>query len=202
MPKRETLSQKMIDRMTNEALLSYHYHSKDTYAMDLLLQRFKGRVYKEMKALYTTNSHYDDYVQEGMIGLYNAINQYNNSGVKFFIGLADVCIKRRISNYKKQIYRKKHQVLNNYVSLDIENHPSVYGQCISSNDLSEAMVMKETKQLLMRQFMDILTDLEKKVWFYHSHQLSHLEISHQVFVPIKGVDNAMQRIKAKIKQIS
>ncbi|MDF2589908.1 MAG: hypothetical protein K0S41_3749, partial [Anaerocolumna sp.] len=86
-------------------------------AMDYMLNRYKNLVRKKAKALFLIGGDKDDLIQEGMIGLYKAIRDYNMERDNSFYNFADLCISRQIYSAIKASNRKKNLPLNTYVSL-------------------------------------------------------------------------------------
>ena len=102
----------------------------DTLAMDYLIGKYKNLVRKKAKALYLIGGDHEDLIQEGMIGLYKAIRDYQEEKKASFLTFADLCISRQIYTAIKSSNTKKNQPLNNYISIDSSN----YADDIDSTD--------------------------------------------------------------------
>ena len=88
--------------------------------MDFILEKYKFLVRKRAKAMFLIGGDTDDLIQEGMIGLFKAIRDYQKEKDASFFHFADLCITRQIYHAVEASQRKKHQPLNSYVSLSAE----------------------------------------------------------------------------------
>ena len=85
--------------------------------MDYILDKYKPLVRKKANTMYLIGGDTDDLIQEGMIGLFKAIRDYDASKESSFFHFAEICIGRQIYTAVESSNRKKHAPLNSYVSL-------------------------------------------------------------------------------------
>ena len=107
------------NRKTDEELLR-RMHNGDKKVIDYLMVKYKNLVRKKAKALFLIGADNDDLIQEGMIGLFKAIRDYQEEKDSSFYHFAEICISRQMYTAMEASQRKKHAPLNSYVSLDEE----------------------------------------------------------------------------------
>lgn len=180
----------------------------DERSTDELLERYRNYVKSRARSFFLAGSEPEDLVQEGMIGLYKAIRDYQPDRNSSFKSFARLCINRQIITAIKTANREKHKPLNNYVSLsrpgDGEN-----GQdesfCVEMVDNTagsnpeEAMLNKEMRETFHRQMAELLTAYEARVLSDYLRGMSYAEIAKENGITPKSVDNALQRIRRKLQ---
>ena len=144
--------------------------------------------------MYLMGGENEDLIQEGMIGLFRAISTYRQ-GEGSFYGFALLCINRQMYTAVQASARKKHEPLNAYVSLDEEPQMPL-------EDSPETMLLLQEKEgkredMIARH----LSSLEKKVLALYLEGMSYGQIAEQIGRPEKSVDNAIQRLKKKLKKV-
>lgn len=187
-------------------------HNNDSIAMDYMLNRYKNLVLKKAKALYLIGGDKDDLIQEGMIGLYKAIRDYNAEKDNSFFNFADLCISRQIYSAIKASNRKKNLPLNTYVSLytpaysensDIDEKAALvdlmYENKISNPE--ELVIDKESTSMLEYELVRHLSNFEKDVLDLYLEDNTYLQIAEILRKEPKSIDNALQRIKTKLNMV-
>ena len=104
------------ENMTDEEIVSLA--EKDRSAEEFLLNKYKNLVKSRAKMYFLAGGDNDDLMQEGMIGLFKAIHDYNSDKQASFYSFAELCVKRQIFTAIKTAARQKHQPLNTYISLN------------------------------------------------------------------------------------
>ncbi|WMJ89843.1 RNA polymerase sporulation sigma factor SigH [Anaerocolumna sp. MB42-C2] len=204
------LEEKM-DALSDEDIIDL-IRNNDSDAMDYMLNRYKNLVRKKAKALYLIGGDKDDLIQEGMIGLYKAIRDYNPGKDNSFHNFADLCISRQIYSAIKASNRKKNLPLNTYVSLytpaynentDFEEKESLvdlmYENKISNPE--ELVIDKESTNMLEYELVRHLSQFEKDVLDLYLFDFSYLQIADRLKKEPKSIDNALQRIKLKLNKV-
>lgn len=204
------LEEKM-DALSDEDIIAL-IRDNDPDAMDYMLNRYKNLVRKKAKALYLIGGDKDDLIQEGMIGLYKAIRDYNPDKFNAFHNFADLCISRQIYSAIKASNRKKNLPLNTYVSLyapaygentDIEDKESLvdlmYENKISNPE--ELVIDKESTNMLEYELVRHLSQFEKDVLDLYLFDFNYLQIADKLKKEPKSIDNALQRIKLKLNKV-
>ena len=100
---------------TDEELISA-YRSGDAGALDLLMNKYRNLVKREMREMFIIGADAEDLMQEGMIGLFKAVQDYDAAKNSSFYTFAAICVKRQIYKAVTMSNRLKHGPLNGYVS--------------------------------------------------------------------------------------
>ena len=182
----------------------------DNSAMDKLLVKYKPLVKSKAKNMYILGAEPEDLLQEGMIGLFKAIKDYDPGRDASFYTFAELCINRNIYNAVSASNRLKHIPLNSYISLsasaDNENDPE--GQKLletyADENLpgpEEMVIARENVLNLEKRIDEELSDFEKQVLELHLTGLNYVEIAKILGREEKSTDNALQRIRNKIRRL-
>lgn len=166
-------------------------------AANHLVARYRNYVYKCAASFFVHGAEQDDIVQEGMIGLYNAIRGFDPSLSSTFSSFAAVCIRRQILSAVKASTRKKHAPLNCYVSLsDTDSESSVLIK--PENEPLSLVLDKEYFSKVSVKISKKLSKLELKVLYCYLDGLTYSQIARIIGKNEKSVDNAISRIKKKL----
>lgn len=194
----------------NDYELLYLISENNETAHDLLYQKYKDIVQIKAKGkLPYANSiglDYNDLVQEGMIGLSEAIRDFKEEKNVKFSTFANLCIERQISGCLLKANRQKHRILNESVSLDqnVFNTNKTLKDLIidkTGNDPSDYIIGLETETETYNKINVVLTPFEKKVFLLKQKDYSYKEIANKLGKTYKSIDSALQRIKTKLKKI-
>jgi len=186
--------------------------AKDKEAMDYLLNKYKSEVYLKTTKYYINGAEQEDLFQEGMIGLYKAIRDFDKTKEISFKNFAYLCIERQIMTAIKGSNRQKHVPLNSAVSLNQSSFENNDGDEVSDLiDTLDTHVIEDPLETLTKQeYYSYVNDaIDKSLSEYEKNVLnkyiageSYKEIAESLDTPIKSVDNAIQRIRKKtIKNI-
>ena len=176
-------------------------------AVEFLLNKYKNFVKSKSRTYFLVGAEKSDIVQEGMIGLYKAIKDYNPEGGSSFRSFADLCITRQIITAIKTATRLKHMPLNSYISLnksaDDENENTMIESLleIQHPDPEEIMINKERLGILENQLKNCLSKYETNVLKRYAMGKSYIEIAKELGKSEKSIDNALQRIKKKLEKL-
>src|SRR5699024_2923165 len=107
---------KSYKALIDEDVLPY-IHKGDTAATEYILNKYERIVHKKASGYFLRGSDRDDVVQEGRIGLYKAIADYDDTKKSSFKSFAELCITRQIITSVKSATRLKHSPLNSYISI-------------------------------------------------------------------------------------
>ena len=142
-----------------------------------------------------------DLVQEGMIGLNHAIERYQERENILFYTYAKTCIERKIISVIISANRNKNKILNESISYDDDENLLI--KFVKSNTPSpeEEVLNIELEENLLNKIKEVLTDLEEQVFELLISGFKYKEISEILDKDQKSIDNAKERIKAKIKKI-
>lgn len=181
-------------------------NDNDSEAMDFMLKKYGGIVKKEIRTVYLIGADTDDLTQEGMIGLFKAIRDYEPGKGAIFSTFATVCIKNQIKTAISASNRKKHLPLNSYISIyaEIDEYGSVLADDLEAEAKSsnpEKMILaKELRNSLDARINTELSPMERKVIKLYLEGLSYADIAVKLDKTEKAVDNALQRIRTKFSK--
>ena len=192
----------------NEELIVEQARKGDARAQELLIKKYKNFVRSKARSYFLIGADREDIVQEGMIGLFKAMRDYQPDKVTSFKSFAELCIKRQIITAIKTATRQKHIPLNSYVSLnkpvfDDESDRTLFDvMSTNSKELNpEHLVIKREELSQIEEKMgEVLSDLEWKVLNAYLEGKSYQEISIEMNKHVKSVDNALQRVKKKLEK--
>lgn len=166
---------------------------------DYLMEKYKGLVKQKARAMFLIGGDNDDLIQEGMIGLFKAVQDYQPEKEASFQTFARICIDRQIYNAIKCSNRQKHQPLNTYVSLSAKDDENTLDD-IWAQSPETIVIDQENRRFLEEEIFRSLSSMEKKVLEYYLEGCSYVEISRLLDKSPKSIDNALQRIKTKIRE--
>lgn len=181
-----------------------HAQDGDEEVIEKIYKQYNGLVYRTSRNFFLKGGDFDDLVQEGYIGLMRAISYYDINREVSFSTFADICIKRQMITAIKKYNIKKYRNLNEAIQNDNyskKNEKIVYDiPSASFYSPEEILLGKELVRLLENYLKYNLSDLEKKVFYYLSKQLTYTEIAEKLNETPKRIDNTIQRIKKKMRE--
>lgn len=179
----------------------------DVVSQELLINKYKGFVRAKSKSYFLIGGDHDDIVQEGMIGLYKAIRDFNSEKLSSFRAFAELCVTRQIITAIKTATRQKHGPLNSYISLDKPLYDEESERtlldvvCVSKfSNPEELLINREAFSDIEEKINEILSDFEQCVLALYLEGKSYQEISMELNRHIKSIDNALQRVKRKMEK--
>lgn len=180
----------------------------DDAALGGLLERYRPFVRMKARPYFLVGADREDVVQEGMIGLYKAVRDFDDAHTASFRSFADLCITRQIISAVKSATRHKHTPLNRSVSLDLpaggdeDGGAATVGErvAVDLRDPADSVIEHDALTELQRRFAEVLSDLEADVLRRYVAGHSHQEIAAALNRRVKSIDNALQRIKRKIDE--
>ncbi|MCK5762957.1 MAG: RNA polymerase sporulation sigma factor SigH [Clostridiales bacterium] len=181
--------------------------SGNSKAEEYIINKYKNFVRAKARSYYLIGADKEDIIQEGMIGLFKAIRDYNTDKMASFKVFAELCITRQMITAIKTATRQKHKPLNSYVSLnkpvfDEESDRTlldiIAGEKITNPE--ELMISKEEMNFMELLIKENLSSFEIKVLNFYLQGKTYNDISGLIDKPIKSIDNALQRIKRKLEK--
>ncbi len=190
--------------MTDEELIE-KLRAGEKAIMDYIMEKYKNLVRKEANAMYLIGGETDDLIQEGMIGLFKAVQDFDSGGGASFASFAGLCVRRQIYSAIEASKRKKHSPLNFYVSLYETNEEKEAlietVEASEDNNPEVLFVGREYVELIKSRLEESLSDLESRVLYLHLLGTDYKTIAKLLDKSPKTVDNALQRIKSKTEKI-
>jgi RNA polymerase sporulation-specific sigma factor len=167
----------------------------DHEALEYLINKYKNFVKSKARSYFLIGADREDIIQEGMIGLYKAIRDFNPDKLSSFRAFAELCITRQIIP------------LNSYVSLNKplydEDSDRTLLDIISGvkiSDPEELIISREEFEDIEGKMGEILSKLEWQVLMSYLGGKSYQEIAKELKRHVKSIDNALQRVKRKLEK--
>jgi len=203
LPKEECLS---FDDMTDEDIVCEATNG-DHEALEYIINKYKNFVKSKARSYFLIGADREDIIQEGMIGLYKAIRDFNPDRLASFRAFAELCVTRQIITAIKTATRQKHIPLNSYVSLNKplydEDSDRTLMDIISGvkiSDPEELIISQEEFEEIEDKMGEILSKLEWQVLVSYLGGKSYQEIACELKRHVKSIDNALQRVKRKLEK--
>ena len=199
----------LYEQSTDEELI-HRLRGGEESVMDYICDKYKNLVRSKAKSMFILGGDGEDLIQEGMIGLFKAVRDYDSGRDASFFTFADLCISRQMYTAVQASKRQKHIPLNTYISL--------YGSASEQEESEERRLVEELSDRLGRSPEDLFLDkermnyleskienelspFEKQVLDLYITGMSYSQIAKVLGRDEKSTDNALQRLKGKIKKM-
>ncbi len=194
--------------MSDEQLISL-VKADDKYALDFIIEKYKDLVNMKVSKYFIIGAEKEDIIQEGMIGLFKAIQGYDNTKQNSFKTFANMCVERQLITAIKTSNRQKHMPLNGYLSFNTAAYEDDEDTTVlevfdshQTEDPLDTITKKEYYKRVEDAIDKNLSDFEKQVLARFIKGESYVTIAEKLDTPVKSIDNAIQRIRKKaIKNI-
>lgn len=196
------------EQMSDEELIT-SLRDGDELIMDYILDKYKNLVRSHASSMYILGADREDLIQEGMIGLFKAIREYDFGRDASFYTFADLCISRQMYTAVQGSKRKKHAPLNSYVSLYERDNPEGEGtisimDMVASgekDDPEKLVIDQENLEQLEAIIEKELSSFEKEVLDLYRTGMSYSQIAKVLGKDGKSTDNALWRLKTKLRKV-
>lgn len=178
----------------------------DEKALSYLLEKYKNLVNIKVGKYFIIGAEREDIVQEGMIGLFKAIKNFDAEKQNTFKSFANICIERQLITAIKSSNRQKHMPLNSYLSLNTAAYDNNEEDSVELIDTFDSKTIEDPLETVMKKeyYEEVenavnksLSKFEKQVLDQFMKGESYLTIAQRLNSPVKSVDNAIQRIRKK-----
>lgn len=196
--------QSQYEKYTDEELINL-VHENDPDAMEYIIKKYSPLVRKCTRTLFLIGADAEDLSQEGMIGLFKAIQNYNDNTRASFFTFAKHCINNQVSSAIKASNRQKHIPLNSYISIystiNEGNEELIEMLEAGRNSNPEHIIVDNENTSSIQTWLDNnLSKLEKQVLSLYLQGITHDDIGERLGKTKKQVDNAISRIREKLKK--
>ena len=199
----ETVLSRQFADLTDEQVVE-RAQQGDSVAIEFLLSKYKNFVRSKARSYFLIGADHEDIVQEGMIGLFKAVRDYQAERLSSFRAFAELCITRQIITAIKTATRQKHVPLNSYVSLnkpiyDEESDRTLMDVIVEgrAQNPEELIIGRENLVSIRDRVDQVLSPLEQDVLNAYLDGKSYQEIADKLGRHVKSIDNALQRVKRK-----
>ncbi len=190
---------KEYKNLSDEQLVK-KYQDGDQAILNYICEKYKPLVLKNSKKYFLVGGENEDLIQEGMIGLFGAIGDYNTSSDVTFFHFASMCIDRQMIKAIEASNRKKHSPLNAYVSI-YDDEGDMDEPSLASDDPAELIIEAEENTTLIDRLKSALSPMEQQVFDLYMQDLNYKEIAAKLGKSEKSIDNTLTRIKQKARNI-
>ena len=193
------------NNLTDEQIIS-QIKQGDQNALSYLLDKYRELVNKKVGKYFMIGAEKEDIIQEGMIGLFKAIKNFNEEKQNTFKSFANICIERQLISAIKSSNRQKHMPLNSYLSLNTAAYDNNEEDSVELIDTFDSKTIEDPLETVMKKeyYSEIekavnknLSKFEKQVLARFIKGDSYITIAKKLDSPVKSVDNAIQRIRKK-----
>ncbi|HKL73881.1 MAG TPA: sigma-70 family RNA polymerase sigma factor [Clostridia bacterium] len=168
----------------------------DTASMEVLILRYRGLARSKARKFFLANGTFDDLLQEGLLGVFKAIRDFDEKKNDNFTSFAAMCVSSQITDAIRTSSRGKHKALNDALSLsDIdENIPDS-----NNSDPLDYYTMLENTENFYEKLKNLVKPAQLTVLKYYLDGYAYTEISQKLNMPLKKIDNILHSIRLKIK---
>lgn len=172
----------------------------DSGVEDFLMNKYKSLVRQKARKLYLEGGDTEDLLQEGMVGLFKAVREYDPAKEASFRTFAELCMTRQMYTAIAAANQKKHEMLNRYVSLseDEQEERSMIAVIPGPEDV---LIENDAADELLEKIKKTLSRMELKVLELYLEGQDYREIAASINKSEKSIDNALQRIKTKARTL-
>lgn len=199
----------LYNRYSDEELI-VRLRDGEEQITDFIMEKYKNLVRSKAKTMYLLGADSEDLIQEGMIGLFKAIRDYDSGRDASFFTFADLCVSRQIYTAIQASRRQKHTPLNTYISLygstergEVNGEETELIDAIASGtdrNPEDLLIDKENVEDIEKIIEKELSSFEKQVLDLYLIGMKYTEIARVLGKDDKSTDNALQRIKIKLKK--
>lgn len=181
----------------------------DDNIVEYLCDKYKNLVRSKAKSMFILGADREDLIQEGMIGLFKAVRDFDSGRDASFYTFAELCISRQMYTAVQASRRQKHIPLNTYISLysqeDNQSADALLLEasegCLESSP-EEAFIHKETIEALEKMIEEQLSDFENQVLDLYVTGMPTTQIARVLGRDEKSTDNALQRLRGKMRRLA
>lgn len=167
---------------------------------DYLMEKYKGMVLKKAHAMFIVGGEREDLIQEGMIGLFRALRDYQPGKSATFATFANLCVERQIYKAIEMSERLKNKPLNSYISLSEEESPILDSLAFEQQDPEAIVIDRENVNVMQEKIRQHLSRFETRVLDSYLEGMTYTQIAEAMGKSPKSIDNALQRIRGKIRE--
>lgn len=196
----------MYSDLSDNELLELINKEKNNDAMETLIKRFGPLVTRQSRSLYIIGADEEDLIQEGMIGLIKAVNDYKADKGASFKTFAFMCVRRQMLTAINNSNNRKNIPLNHYISIYGDGN----GEYVSPLDEMDSPVITNPEDIMLAKLQESdlikvidskLSKFERQVLDEYLTGASYEEIGDRLGKSAKSIDNAVQRIRAKLRDV-
>ena len=195
----------MTDDREKDEILICRCRRGDRAALERIMEKYNPLVIKKARSMFLIGGETEDLIQEGMIGLFKAVQDFEPDRETSFYRFSKLCIDRQIYSAVTSAGRKKHSPLNGYVSLSDSGETDWEDQWSPSSAAAvspeETLINRERMEIIYEKLGASLSPLELSVLKLFLEGYSYAQMAERLKKKEKSIDNALRRIKGKLQEI-
>lgn len=172
----------------------------DKEIADYLLEKYKPYVRRKARAMYLVGGDTDDLIQEGMLGMFKALRDYDEEQGASFLTFARLCMERQMYHAVQRSNRQKHQPLNTSIPFTDEELERELGSVMRLNP-EVILIDEENAKNSEKKIRSALSGFENQVLDCYLQGMDYIQIAEKLGRPPKSIDNAIQRIRGKVRGV-
>ena len=194
-----------MNEINSDEMLIHQCRLGDQAALDTIMNKYKPLVIKKARSMFLIGGETEDLIQEGMIGLFKAVRDFELDKSVSFYTFSKLCVERQIYSAVTTAGRMKHSPLNGYISLsqtddfERDEHLRHLGDIFLNPE--EAFLDRERMDMIREELSKKLSPLESNVFKWFMEGYSYAQIAKVLGKKEKSIDNALHRIKSKLQGI-
>ena len=202
-------------RVTDEQLIEKIRREGSAAATEELMERYKEMVRGRARALFLIGGDTEDLIQEGMIGLFRAVRDYDPAQGASFSTFAQLCVSRQLATAIEASLRGKNRPLNEAISIDsaqqaeeeagsgtFETAGLIGVLAASPEDEPEEIIAgRDSVARALSQIREKLSPMEREVFELMLAGMDYRGIAAELKRDPKSIDNAIQRIRTKARRV-
>lgn len=183
-------------KSNNELVLSAK--NGDGAALTTLIGQFASLVRMRARSYAKGTLDEEDLFQEGMIALLSAVRNFRETESVSFKTFASVCVNHKLHNVLISHLRDKNAPMRAYISLDDTEMESEWS-AVSPDDPAQMVIADEETVARREKIETLLSSFERQVLKLYLSSYSYEEMAKQLGSSAKAVDNALQRVRRKLR---
>lgn len=180
---------------SDEQLLELAQSDEKT-AFVILFDRHGDALLKKAQSFCKTPAEKDDYYQEALISFYKAIKTYNQSKASFRTYFM-TCVTNALISAKRSLNKNGENTEVTYTEDEQTTALKVATSC--ENDPQKLVERQETIDSITQKMNTLLSDFERQTLKLYLDGNSYEQIAQKLSSTEKSVDNALQRVRRKLK---
>lgn len=193
----------------NDYELIQYISENNEEANNIMFKKYEPLIIGIAKKMFKYGSKYglelNDLIQEGMLALSDAITNFSDQKEAIFYTYAKTCVERKMISLVISSNRLKHRILNESISIEStnDNGETTNLEYLFKDDRDNPeniLLSEEYEKELIKKAEKILTPFELQVFELKLNGFDYREIAEMLDKEPKSIDNALQRIKNKIKE--
>lgn len=175
------------NKQYNDFELLYMIEEESIEAQEIMIKKYSSLIYTRLKKFRIKENYIDDYYQEGLLVLHQAIKKYDSDSLMSFTNFFDLMLQRRIIDLLR---KNKKYFEENVLKEDVD--------IVVAYEPVNKLIFEEK----INKLFEKLSDLEKEIFILkYKENMKAKEIAKHLKIDLKRVYSAHDRIKLKASKL-